>query len=687
VAADAGNASRLRGIGGNRLDEQAQGGIMVRLHLAIAAALLALPLASTAQTQTAELPGASTAEPGKQDPDTDEQEFVIQGKQDSGTERQGLLLRLDVRRVPVDVVVIDKHGNPVRGLKQEDFIIKEDNTTQRSLSFDYLDGSVASFVPPKLPPLPTNTFVNLPGEPERGPLCVLYYDMVNTFPEDQLTFHKQLLNFVDKAEPGVRIALFVNMAGLHLIQGFTSDHALLRAAMTSKGPGPHMPDVFLYGENYGRQDMGAAISNLQFLAEYLGGIEGRKNLIWLSSKFPLPQGPVFRPISGNEAIGQSADVVKNAFAAMMRSQVAVYPVDVKGVVLWQESSQSPAGDAAPDVSSTGPSDEQGIGGSGATGGGGAGGNGGAGAAGAGLGTTSGSTTSIAGQTTGASGYSVTSVDQFREEYIAASTGGHAYYSNNDVSGVMEKAVELGESYYTLSYSPTNSRYDGSDRHIEVTLANKTGYKLSYRNLYYAVSDDQIQQTRKKDTLQARFVAAKTGDTLYANIEHGAPMLHDLLFSAHLTVDGKPVLATVEQMMQLEDSPAYFSTRHRDRPQKPPSPVKLQKYRIDYGIFDPQLKALAANGGRLAKLEFAAAAYDADGRLLNSMLNEGLAAAETEVNEKGRALFHAEQELEAPPGAAWIRLAVRDTLNNRTGTLEVRLPLKQEMLSASASKDN
>ena len=185
---------------------------MVRLHLAIAAALLALPLASTAQTQAAELPGASTAEPGKQDPDTDEQEFVIQGKQDSGTERQGLLLRLDVRRVPVDVVVIDKHGNPVRGLKQEDFIIKEDNTTQRSLSFDYLDGSVASFVPPKLPPLPTNTFVNLPGEPERGPLCVLYYDMVNTFPEDQLTFHKQLLNFVDKAEPGVRIALYVNMA-------------------------------------------------------------------------------------------------------------------------------------------------------------------------------------------------------------------------------------------------------------------------------------------------------------------------------------------------------------------------------------------------------------------------------------------------------------------------------------------
>jgi hypothetical protein len=108
--------------------------------------------------------------------------------------------------------------------------------------------------------------------------------------------------------------------------------------------------------------------------------------------------------------------------------------------------------------------------------------------------------------------------------------------------------------------------------------------------------------------------------------------------------------------------------------------------IGYGIFDPQLKALAARGGKTATLEFAAAAYDADGRLLNSMLNDGLATAGDDEKGKSGALFHAEQELDVPPGAAWLRVAVRDKLNNRTGTLEVKLPLKPET-ATTANKVN
>src|SRR6266568_6845637 len=252
---------------------------------------------------------------------------------------------------------------------------------------------------------------------------------------------------------------------------------------------------------------------------------------------------------------------------------------------------------------------------------------------------------------------------------------------------MEKAVETGESYYTLSYAPTNARYDGSDRHIEVSLegAKEKGYKISYRNLYYAVSDDSVQAMHKSNTPQARFIAAKTADTLYANIEHGAPMLHDLLFSAHLAADGTPALASSEQMMQLENSPIYFKTRKKNRPQKPPASVRLQKYLIDYGVIDPRLKALAKVGGKPATLEFAAAAYDSDGRLLNSILNEGLASGETQPGGKSGSLFHAVQELQVPPGATWIRMAVRDKLDNRTGTLEVRLPLKAENPSSIASK--
>ena len=84
------------------------------------------------------------------------------------------------------------------------------------------------------------------------------------------------------------------------------------------------------------------------------------------------------------------------------------------------------------------------------------------------------------------------------------------------------------------------------------------------------------------------------------------------------------------------------------------------------------------------LEFAAAAYDDDGRLLNSMLNDGLASTGTDAKGKPGVRFHAEQELDVPEGAAWIRLAVRDTLTNQTGTIEVRLPLKPEPVSVAAN---
>jgi len=352
-------------------------------------------------------------------------------------EQNGYTLRQIVRRVPLDIVVTDKDGNPVRGLTKDDFVIKEDKKTQKALTFEYLDGNSNAFVPPKLAPLPVNTFINLPTEPERGPLYVLYYDMVNTSMTNQMEAHKQLLDFVDQAQPGTRFALFVNTSKLQLVQGFTSDHALVRAAILSKGPGPHLPDVFLYGENYGHDDPGAVLSNMKFLAEYLNGIPGRKNLLWLSSDFPIPVGPTVTGHNSNTGVGGGfssstlqindmtyleAQGIKDAYSALATSQVALYPVDLRGIVA--------GGDAMADY-----------------------------------------------------GYM---------DAIAAATGGRAYYGNNRVKELLDEAVENGSSYYALTYSPTNAKYDGSERHVEVTLAKKTGYKLSYRALYYGLPDNEPQ---------------------------------------------------------------------------------------------------------------------------------------------------------------------------------------------------
>jgi hypothetical protein len=193
---------------------------------------------------------------------------------------------------------------------------------------------------------------------------------------------------------------------------------------------------------------------------------------------------------------------------------------------------------------------------------------------------------------------------------------------------------------------------------------------------------------KKNVAQSKFMAAKAADTLYANIEHGAPMMHDLLFSTHLATEGKPKMASAEQMAQLQDSPAFFRTRKKNEvAPKPLPPVMLQKYRIGYGIVDSQLKTLSTQEGRPAELEFAAAAYDPDGRLLNSILNQGQVSTKNGKDGKPQSFFHAEQELEVPAGAASIRLAVRDTLSNRMGTLEIKLPLRPDTTTAMATKPN
>ena len=105
----------------------------------LASLLIALPLASSAFA------------PAEQAP---------KNKKPS-TEQDGLVLHMMVRRIPLDIVVTDKQGNPVKNLRKEDFTVTEDKKEQRILSFEYVN-SAQAFTPPKLPPLPPNTFVNLP---------------------------------------------------------------------------------------------------------------------------------------------------------------------------------------------------------------------------------------------------------------------------------------------------------------------------------------------------------------------------------------------------------------------------------------------------------------------------------------------------------------------------------------------
>jgi VWFA-related protein len=581
------------------------------------------------------------------------------------------VFKANVRRVIVDVVVTDSHGKAVSGLTKQDFSVAEDGKQQQIRSFDANGFSPAmDYLPPNLPPEPPNTFVNLPKTPEKGPLYVLLYDLVNMDNQDQMELtvnqhadqmfgRQQLLKFIENKPEGSRFAIFVRSDGLHLIQGFTSDKQQLLAAVDPHHPGPHIPMVFLMGQNWDRGDPYSAMEVLRYIAEFLDGLPGRKNLIWFSGTFPLSLFP------SGEDVPSYAEEAKATLDLVAQDQIAIYPVDVRGAVAtdWKATDGDPGGAA----DSGGNYSARNVGGP--------------------AGATPTHNTGAAGSLLSGGGNSLIAGNYMGEDDIAKATGGRAFYSTNDLAGALADATETGGSYYSLSYTPTNQIYNGGLRNIKVDL-DKKGYKLAYRQAYFGSDTDappplSLNQARKPKPSDAPPPPRKLGDTLFANMEHGAPIAHQLIFGAHLRTVGAPAMGSADQMSDLATQPAYFKVRHNNKPAKPLAPIKLQRYAIDYTVMARQLQIQ----GEPLNLELAVAAYDADGKMLNALVNNGASETARAPGQPAPKSYRAEQHLDVPVDAAWIRVAVRDANTDRIGAMEVKLPLVPENEAASVVKTN
>ena len=589
------------------------------------------------------------------------------------------VIRTNVRRVLVDVVVTGPHDEPARGLTKEDFSVFEDGKSQTLRTFDVHDFDAApEFIPPNVPSMGPNTFLNLPREPERGPLYVLLYDMVNMETIDQPHARQQLLAFINNKPAGTRFAIIVLSDGMHLVQGFTENKNDLLAVLDSHRNRPHVPEIFLYGRNYGNGDPSFSISAFTELAHYLEGFPGRKNVIWFSGKFPLS---LFANLD-NQLVGDGdyTDKVKDIVDTLARNQIAIYPVDVQTVVVTEvfapSGSAGPGGGMSSDYRSSNPA--SGTSNSAA----------GAGQASAGQ-ASSGASSSASSHAAGGAGFSQTSSQYMAEDELAKTTGGRAYYSTNDLTMALEKATANGANYYTLSYSPTNETYNGKLRNIRVELAKK-GYKLAYRRSYFGVDRDVRPQTT--DASATVEMAGSRGsipqdDPLSMAIRHGAPIAHDLIFRAQFHTSGSPALATPEQMSRLVEDPGSLRRHAQNRPAKTTKPIPLQSYTVDYRVLDTQRRPGATGTGAqpAATLEFIAAAFDADGNMLSGVLQDAVREASTDQPVVKKAGFYSvQQRIDVPLKAAWIRVAVRDLSTNRVGTLEIPLPLAPNLEAMAAT---
>jgi hypothetical protein len=140
--------------------------------------------------------------------------------------------RSHARLVQVDVVVMDSHDQPIRGLQARDFTVLEDGKPQ---PIRYFEAHVlkAASTPASVaePALPADTYTNRVSIPEDQPLSILLLDLPNTPVTDQDYARKEVLESLKTGPPRARVAMFVLAGNLMLVQDFASDpETLLTAA-------------------------------------------------------------------------------------------------------------------------------------------------------------------------------------------------------------------------------------------------------------------------------------------------------------------------------------------------------------------------------------------------------------------------------------------------------------------------
>ena len=428
------------------------------------------------------------------------------------------VIRTETKLVLVDAVVTDKKGVYVHGLTAKDFKVWEDNKEQSIKNFSFeADPASPSSTQPRY--------------------VVLFFDNSTINYGEQALARQAAGKFIDAIAGPNRLMAVVNYGGsLQIAQNFTADAARLRAAVS----GISVPDLPLNASaggprlsstegSFGMRDV---ILALRTMAKNLSNLPGRKSLILLTGGFPLRDPELISEVTAT-------------IEACNRANVAIYPIDVRGLVANLGPMPTGAGGAmgltasfspvlftlasfTPGMAFFAPQAPSG-GHGGGTGGGVGGGRGGGGAGGGvpapsrGGGGLSGGT---AGRTGGGSAPAMTPYNQSRVllphfpqsaatnqdimHVLAEGTGGFVLINTNDLlSGFDKIGKELNE-YYLIGYTPPDSN-EGSCHTLKVKV-DQNGDTVRARTGYCnAKSRDLLAKNPVEKTLETRAAAEKAGD--------------------------------------------------------------------------------------------------------------------------------------------------------------------------------
>ncbi|MBZ5641251.1 MAG: VWA domain-containing protein [Acidobacteriia bacterium] len=455
---------------------------LIALLAAISVVIPAVP-AQQAGQQARQAPVNPRRDPAK--PATQAADVALP---DKGT------IRTTVDLVLVDVRVTDKSGNPIKGLKPEQFTITEENQVQKISSFEYNDiegverAHVTNPGPIVVPmgtlPPPKPEYVHAAVRDHR--LIVLYFDLTSLHNEDLLRSQQAAQKYInEQISPAdlVAIATFGNQVKVPV--HFTNDRPVLLRAINSLLPGKdaQLADMAeaaaLPGEDTTSQDTGAAftaddtefnifntdrkLAALESLSSLLRDIPGRKSVVQFTSGITQ---------TGEENRSQ----LEATTDAANRANVSFYAVDARGLL------PEPAGGEARDGSSAGSAMF-----------------------------ISSAKATVAHKASRAmfSGSEIMAESAARHDSretlstLASDTGGRSFFDLGDFSDVFHQVQADSTGYYLVGYYSTDGRKNGAWRRLKVSV-DVPGARVRFREGYYAPRNSILAtaQDREKQFMDA-----------------------------------------------------------------------------------------------------------------------------------------------------------------------------------------
>lgn len=430
--------------------------------------------------------------------------------QDRDKQPAAPVLRTTTRLVQLNVIATDKKGEPVSDLTAADFVVLDNGRPQTIKFFRKETDQPPAHSPQLLPP---DTYTNQIRQTASVPasVTILLLDGLNTNISDQAYARQQAIKFLQQIQSQDRLAVFTLARDLRVLQDLTGDSSKLVAAVgkysgqttmdldastpTDVQTGDQTMDALLQdafqreANMYIQDRVQITVAALIDIANYVAAFPGRKNLLWVSGSFPFSVGydnlqTIAQMINDpkREANITSeqlmfAEDIERAARALNDANIAVYPVDARGLLglnmnTAKGTSKAPGYGA---INSGQPSGNPGGGGRG-------GGRGGF---------LNGPKASRPGQTSSLKqgpANAILDLDKTTFESmdaLANGTGGKAFYNSNNITSLLHSAMEDSRMTYEIGYYLADEKWDGSFHSISLQVA-KPDVAVRARKGYFAL---------------------------------------------------------------------------------------------------------------------------------------------------------------------------------------------------------